>query len=49
MVKFNPGLSLSLGKVLLAKNMQLEFTKYIVESLFRDTIKITQNVTLSST
>ena len=28
MIKFNPGLSLTLSKVFLSKNMQLELTKY---------------------
>ena len=48
MVKFNPGLSQILSKVFLSKNMQFKFTN-TVEPLLRDTVVITQNVTLCST
>ena len=48
MVKFNPGLSLVLRKVFLSKDMQLEL-KNTVEPLPRDTVMITQKVTLSNT
>ena len=49
MVKFNPGLSLVLSKVFLSKDMQLELKKNTVEPLPRDTVMITQKVTLSNT
>ena len=47
MVKFNPGLSQISNTVFLSKSVQLEVTKYCW-ALLRDTVMITQNVTLNN-
>ena len=47
MVKFNPGLSQISSTIFSSKNMQLG-VKSVVESLLRDTVLITQKVTLSN-
>ena len=43
MVKFNPGLSQILSEVFLSKKMQFEL-RNTLQSLLRDTVKITPNV-----
>ena len=45
--KFNPGLSQISSTVFSSKNMQLRLQN-TVEPLIRDTVMITQNVTLSN-